>query len=215
MTATINVCMYDCLWAGLSIDFLIEQVLMRSMKTSRGLTRGWGMTEQQCLTWLLSSQQCHARADRGEPQHWRAEHDRCKTSMWHEGHTHSSPRKIPHLLRSKLDQCLDWGPWMLIRQRTSETLSWPAWLDRLLLSTHSRREIRQSPWVQKPQWLTIAAKRPKTWRQCSSMSCVVILQRCLTAPCCFDSHRVCHLRQQQRSTTVFVCTTRCSSGREP
>ena len=30
----------DCAWAGLSTDLIIEQVLMRSMKTSGGLTRG-------------------------------------------------------------------------------------------------------------------------------------------------------------------------------
>ena len=40
----------DRAWAGLSTDLMIEQVLMRSMKTSGGLTRSRGMTEQQRLT---------------------------------------------------------------------------------------------------------------------------------------------------------------------
>ena len=44
----------DRLWAGRSGDLIIEQVLMRSMKTSGGLTRGRGMTEQQRVTWLLA-----------------------------------------------------------------------------------------------------------------------------------------------------------------
>jgi len=44
----------DCLWAGLSSDLVIEQVLMRSLKISGGLTQGCGMTENQCLLWLLS-----------------------------------------------------------------------------------------------------------------------------------------------------------------
>ena len=48
----------DCQWAGLSTDLVIEQVLMRSVKTSRGLTRGRGMTEQQRTTWLLSMLAC-------------------------------------------------------------------------------------------------------------------------------------------------------------
>lgn len=48
----------DRLWAGLSVDLTIEQVLMRSMKTSGGLTRGRGMTEQQHLIWLLSMPAC-------------------------------------------------------------------------------------------------------------------------------------------------------------
>ena len=48
----------DCYWAGLSTDLVIEQVLMRSMKTSGGLTRGRGMTEQQRVIWLLSMPAC-------------------------------------------------------------------------------------------------------------------------------------------------------------
>ncbi len=48
----------DRFWAGLSTDLVIEQVLMRSIKTSGGLTRGRGMAEQQHLTWLLSMPAC-------------------------------------------------------------------------------------------------------------------------------------------------------------
>ena len=33
----------DCFWAGLSTDLIIEQVLMRSIKTTGGLTRGRGI----------------------------------------------------------------------------------------------------------------------------------------------------------------------------
>ena len=48
----------DRAWAGLSTDLMIEQVLMRSMRTSGGQTRGRGMTEQQRLTWLLAMPAC-------------------------------------------------------------------------------------------------------------------------------------------------------------
>ncbi len=48
----------DRYWAGLSSDLVIEQVLMKSIKTSGGLTRGRGMTEQQRLIWLLSMPAC-------------------------------------------------------------------------------------------------------------------------------------------------------------
>lgn len=44
----------DRLWAGLSTDLIIEQVLMRSLKTTGGLTRGTGMSETQRVVWLLS-----------------------------------------------------------------------------------------------------------------------------------------------------------------
>lgn len=48
----------DRFWAGLSTDLVIEQVLMRSLKTSGGLTRGRGMTETQRLVWVMSSPVC-------------------------------------------------------------------------------------------------------------------------------------------------------------
>ena len=49
---------HNRIWAGISTDLMIEQVLMRSVKTSGGLTRGRGMTEQQRLIWLLSMPAC-------------------------------------------------------------------------------------------------------------------------------------------------------------
>ena len=45
-------------WGGLSTDLIIEQVLMRSMKTSGGLTRGRGMNENQRLTWVMAMPSC-------------------------------------------------------------------------------------------------------------------------------------------------------------
>jgi hypothetical protein len=48
----------DRYWGGLSTDLVIEQVLMRSVKTTGGLTRGKGMSETQRLVWLLSMPSC-------------------------------------------------------------------------------------------------------------------------------------------------------------
>ena len=48
----------DRFWTGLSADLVIEQVLMRSIKTTGGLTRGRGMTETQRLVWVLSTPAC-------------------------------------------------------------------------------------------------------------------------------------------------------------
>lgn len=48
----------DRYWGGLSTDLIIEQVLMRSVKTTGGLTRGRGFTEAQRLVWLLSMPAC-------------------------------------------------------------------------------------------------------------------------------------------------------------
>ena len=41
-------------WAGLSSDLVIEQTLMRSLKSTGGLTRGSGMTEEQRSLWTMS-----------------------------------------------------------------------------------------------------------------------------------------------------------------
>ena len=48
----------DRYWAGLSSDLVIEQVLMRSVKTTGGLTCGRGLTETQRFVWLLSMPTC-------------------------------------------------------------------------------------------------------------------------------------------------------------
>lgn len=48
----------DRYWAGLSTDLIIEQTLMRSVKTSGGMTRGKGMSELQRAKWILSMPAC-------------------------------------------------------------------------------------------------------------------------------------------------------------
>lgn len=45
-------------WAGLSTDFVIEQVLMWTLKSTGGLTRGRGMEEAQRTRWLLAMLAC-------------------------------------------------------------------------------------------------------------------------------------------------------------
>ena len=52
------ICRSDRFAAGLSPDLVIEQVLMRSMDTSGGLTKCHGMTETQRLAWLMSHAVC-------------------------------------------------------------------------------------------------------------------------------------------------------------
>ena len=42
------------LWGGLWSDLIIEQVMMRSLKSRGGLTRGRGVTETVRLTWIHS-----------------------------------------------------------------------------------------------------------------------------------------------------------------
>lgn len=48
----------DQFWGGLGSDLVIEQVLMRSLKSRGGLTRGSGLTENQRSTWLFSMPIC-------------------------------------------------------------------------------------------------------------------------------------------------------------
>ena len=42
-------------WAGIGADLVIEQTLMRSLKSQRGLTRGSGMSDNQRTIWTMSS----------------------------------------------------------------------------------------------------------------------------------------------------------------
>ena len=46
----------DKLWAGVWSDMTIEQVLMRAMKTSGGLTRGRGLTDSVLSRWVPSTE---------------------------------------------------------------------------------------------------------------------------------------------------------------
>jgi len=48
----------DQLWTGLSTDLLTEQVLMRAIKVSGGLTHGRGMTDSMRCLWVSSLHQC-------------------------------------------------------------------------------------------------------------------------------------------------------------
>ena len=48
----------DTYWAGLSTDFIIEQMLMRSIKSTGGLTRGQGITEVRRSVWIKSLPAC-------------------------------------------------------------------------------------------------------------------------------------------------------------
>ena len=50
-------------WAGLSQDLVIEQVPMRNLKTSGGLTHGRGMTKVQRVLWCLSRPACAEISD--------------------------------------------------------------------------------------------------------------------------------------------------------
>ena len=54
----------DRFWAGLSTDLMIEQVLMRSVKTSGGLTRGRGLSETRAAACLVNVNACLCRSQR-------------------------------------------------------------------------------------------------------------------------------------------------------
>ena len=51
-------CWSNPFWAGLPLDLAIEQILMKSVKTTDGLTRGRGISEIQHLVWLFSRPTC-------------------------------------------------------------------------------------------------------------------------------------------------------------
>ena len=49
------ICRSNQYWAGLSSDLVIEQTLMRSLKSSGGLTHGSGITEEMRALWTMST----------------------------------------------------------------------------------------------------------------------------------------------------------------
>ena len=90
------------LWAGLWTDIVIEQVLMRSLKSRGGLTRGRGMTESVRQQWVYSLHACAAIHDAMTSQtgkHHTTSHQHCwarrsKASAWPARHEHIS-RLVP------------------------------------------------------------------------------------------------------------------------
>ena len=50
---------YEKFWAGIGTGLMIEQELMRYLKTTGGLTYGRGMTELQRTKWVCQQQQMH------------------------------------------------------------------------------------------------------------------------------------------------------------
>ena len=48
----------DLFWGGLWTDLIVEQVLMRSLKSRGGLTRGRGITESVRTQWINSMHRC-------------------------------------------------------------------------------------------------------------------------------------------------------------
>ena len=45
---------HDRMWSGVWTDMVIEQTLMKSIKSKSGITHGGGMTESQRATWVMS-----------------------------------------------------------------------------------------------------------------------------------------------------------------
>ena len=53
----------DRFWAGLWTDLTIEQVMMRSIKSRDGLTKGRGVIESLRTTWIKTAHKCSSIYD--------------------------------------------------------------------------------------------------------------------------------------------------------
>ena len=49
---------FNKFWGGISADLAIEQILMRTLKSRGGLTRGRGFTESVRILWIYSMHRC-------------------------------------------------------------------------------------------------------------------------------------------------------------
>ena len=132
----------DRYWAGLSSDLVIEQVLMRSMKTSGGLTRGRGMTEQQRVIWSLAMPAC-AEVNRamqeltgvsfnsGEQNKDMAQARQARD--WKDTQTLLIP-----VCEASVLECMHIAPLMLTQQRLLVMPFWLAWRVQQLPTSLSR-----------------------------------------------------------------------------
>lgn len=136
----------------------VEQVLMRSMKISGGLTKRDGMTELQHLTRLLSMPACaevnNAMQELTGVNHNTSEQNKDMTKA-RQSCDMTDTRTVQNYLQERNSFCSDPSlrsvspgvhahPTVNVdKKMPSDTASWPAWMDKLLLSVHSRRGIRQ------------------------------------------------------------------------
>ena len=109
------------LWAALWTDIVIEQVLMRYLKSRGGLTRGRGMTESVRQQWVYSMHACAAIRDamtsltgkHHTPSHQHCRVRRSKASAWPARHEHIS-RLVP----------FTWSIWWQCPTASFTTKSW-------------------------------------------------------------------------------------------
>jgi len=94
----------DKYWGGLSTDLMIEQVLMRSLKTTGGLTRGRGITESQRALWLMSMPACaemnHAMQEFSDTIHAGSEQHK-ESSQSRRKRDHEDVKKILQFLQNR------------------------------------------------------------------------------------------------------------------
>ena len=96
-------------WAGLSSDLVIEQTLMRSLKSSGGLTHGSGMTDEMRALWTMStpitSEYNHAMQEFNDLTYTTSEQHR-ESSEARIKRDHSDLEKI----KEKLSSCTPFSP---------------------------------------------------------------------------------------------------------
>lgn len=177
----------DSMWSDEVIAYGLACPLISSLsrcwwEASGGLTRGRGMTELPCLRWPLSMPACaevnNAIQELAGVNHYTGKQNKGMTDARQACGTKDT-LTVMNYLQERHPFCSDpslrsvstgvhAALWTFIRQKSSEMPSWLAWMDRLLLSTHSRRGIRQSPWVRNPhgRWFTF----PATHNCCKSFT---------------------------------------------
>ena len=109
-----DLCRSGGYWAGLSTDLVIEQVLMRSVKSAGGLTGGRGMADSQQTQWRLSTPACADVNDTLQgvtglehctsEQHVEAGEDRKTRDRWRCQHLNTSLECCQHL-NTSLECC--------------------------------------------------------------------------------------------------------------
>ena len=153
----------DRCWSGLSPDLVIEQCLMRSLKTTGGLTKGRGFSETQRLLWVLSMPAC-ATINSSMQQLTNVKYS---TSEQHKEATYArvardakdtqevllylsqkSPFTAETSLRNIALELQHHHMSMYMSLRALESISWPPWRENQLPHTYSGRRTKLSLWIQ-------------------------------------------------------------------
>ncbi len=146
----------DRYWEGLSLDLLIDEVLMMSLKTTLGLTRGCDMTDTQHLVWLLSANAClelNLAMQELTSENYMMSEQHIDTSASRHGKDMADTDKLIDFLISRCPFHDNTSLYSIITRVTADsTVSVP----KMLVLTYYKKSIAEHSFKKKEQLVTLS-----------------------------------------------------------